>query len=522
VPQLLSRIDQSGWLTPSIADILEQGATPPGGEQTIRSQAMELQRALTEQGAPTRIVNVRPTSSRTLYIARPDLSNRFVRKQIITQSDITRSFTSLTDTHPDWTLGFLPKMQDNGAIGILLRTQQHRSIRLRQLMIRNAYREHESNLALVMGITLEQQLVVRDLAAMGHMLIVGAETNRRPYLWGTLLTLLLLNTPGELRLALAGAYSQAYNALLDTPHVLGKLLGTPKEGQRLLDGLVKEVQRRTQWFEEMEVTSLDAYNQALAAKNAPPLPRIVFLVDSLTDPNWKAAVESWTPSVYDLLINAARTGIHLLLTTNHENLDVIPDMLLDSLHTKVMLQSPGANLREKLRGLPELTHRFVDAVLVENEKEERAQPLELFSVTDEEIQRTASYWKQASTQRVPKPAGTGMLNPATGVTTLLPAVRDTGGTQEMQPATPNRPNAETLSRATEALAQNGSVILSRAQALAAYLGWLGVGPLQDVLGLSADEAQAVMGALKNSGVLEADNTTAPRFVRLAANPLANR
>lgn len=519
MPQLLSRMDQTGWLTPSMADILEQGAAPPGGEEVIRAQALELQQTLADNGAPIRIVNVRPTTSRTLYIARPDFSGRRDRKQIITQSDITRSFAKLNEQHPDWSVGFMPKLQESGTIGFLLRTPGHQRTRLRQLLVRTPFREHPSSLALALGVTLEQQLVIRDLATCGHLLIIGAEADRRAYLWGILLTLTMLNTPGELRLALAGMFSQGYSPLIDTPHVLGRMLRTPVEGQRLLDGMVKEIQRRQQWFKDRSVEDIDAYNQALAASNLPPLPRIVFLIDSLSDPQWKEAVENWTPSVYDLIIHGAQTGIHLLLTSSYDTLPTIPDLIRDAVTTKLLLPAASASYGERLRGLPSSAHAFVDAVLLEQDKEARELALETCTISEDEIQRTVAYWRQASTQRVPKITA-GSPTPASGVTTLLPAVRDVTSTQEISPAPVYRPDAETLVRATRALSDEGDdPTLKHAQALAAYLGWLSVGALHDVLGLSLERARSIMLTLQNRGVLDHDASPTPRFIRLAGNPM---
>jgi len=76
MPQLFSRMDDANWLTPSIADILDQGATPPGGDGSIRQFMLQLQEELGTLGTPARIVNVRPTPSYTLYVARPDAVGR--------------------------------------------------------------------------------------------------------------------------------------------------------------------------------------------------------------------------------------------------------------------------------------------------------------------------------------------------------------------------------------------------------------------------------------------------------------
>src|SRR5215475_1768848 len=143
MPQLLSRMDKAGWLTPSLPDILDAGAAPPGGEDYIRAQALELQQAFSEQGTPARIVNVRPTSSRTLYIARLDQVGRVTGRRPVTPTEILRTFARIAEKHPDWTLGFLPQLQDSdGSIGVLVRTEEHKAMSLRQLLIRSSFREH--------------------------------------------------------------------------------------------------------------------------------------------------------------------------------------------------------------------------------------------------------------------------------------------------------------------------------------------------------------------------------------------
>ncbi|MEL6526467.1 MAG: hypothetical protein AAFQ07_12240, partial [Chloroflexota bacterium] len=49
--------------------------------------------------------------------------------------------------------------------------------------------------------------------------------------------------------------------------------------------------------------------------------------------------------------------------------------------------------------------------------------------------------------------------------------------------------------------------VQRAQALATYLGWLGKGPLMDVLGLTLEESEAMIAILQARQILE--RTTSP-------------
>ena len=65
MPELFSRMDDLNWLTPSAADILDQGAPPPGGDGSIRERMLMIQHELDELDTPARIVNVRSTPSYT-------------------------------------------------------------------------------------------------------------------------------------------------------------------------------------------------------------------------------------------------------------------------------------------------------------------------------------------------------------------------------------------------------------------------------------------------------------------------
>jgi len=521
MPQLLSRMDKTGWLTPSLADILDPGSAPPGGEDSIRAQALELQQAFSEQGTPARIVNVRPTASRTLYIARLDPVGRVGGRRPVTPTEILRTFARMAEKHPDWMLGFLPQLQENqGTIGILVRTEEHQPLSLRQLLVRTSFREHRSTLAVTLGVTLEQQLIVRDLDECGHLIVFGSEHNRKNFIWSTLLTLTLLNTPGELRLALAGASSQYYESLMSSPHALGRLLPKPQETQRLLDGLVKEAQRRRSWFKEQQVDHIRDYNAKIRERNDQQLPHIVLLIDTLSDPAWQGAADRWLPSVYDLLVNGAKSGIHLILTSNQLDSDDVPDMLKSVLSTRIVLRPLPKVLEDANKTFHSSVLRFVDAFLLENDL--GSTPLELSMIAPSEMQRAVTYWKQTAVHRVREPAVVGNGS-RTGLTSLLPKVSETlefSRKEPPAPPVPAKPSLDTLSRAAQVLAvPEDETRLRQSQLLAAYLGWLSIGPLQDVLDMSPAEARGMMTTLQNMGVLENGESAMLRFVRLAGAPV---
>lgn len=520
MPQLLSRRDDSGWLTPAMADILMQHTAPLLPEDTLRDQITEIQRRLADLETPIRIVDIRPSPSHVLYIARPEAARRGSRKPT-TPADIRRNLGKLAEEHQDWTLGFMSQVQDEAeTIGILLRVPQHQPIRLRQVVLSNSFQHHPSTLAMALGVTMEQQIIVRDLASLGHLVVAGSQNGVRHLINSVLLSLVMLNTPSELRIALLGESSKTYGQLIHTPHALGRLLDTPEPGQRLLDGMVKEVQRRHQWLAETQLNSLEAYNASLRSRGETPLPQILIVLSSLSDPEWQAASENWAPALYDLLVNGARVGIYAIVTA--EQISDVPQLLENVIENWIIMRSAAdQTVTERVKHLHASALRFIDAFIINNRQTPDVVPVELCTVGEQDMQNLVSYWRQLATQR----AREVRPHERTGLTDLLPELEGSGlGTTETpQRATgplPTRTRAGILARATQALSgEADEKTVTQAMMLAAYLGWLGIGPLRDIFSLSGAEARNVISTLQEMGVLEDGEGPVYRFQRLAENPM---
>jgi hypothetical protein len=513
MPQLLSRRDDTGWLTPSMADILKQGTAALPAEDLIRSQVNEIQQILTELETPARIIDVRPSPSHILYIARPEIVGRRSNRRPVTPAEIRRSLGTIAEKHADWTLGFLPRIQDDDeSVGILLRTEDHQPLKLRQLVIGNAFLHHPSTLALILGVTVDQQMIVRDLPTLKHLLVVGSDSARRHLIREILLTLALFNSPAEIRFGLVGANIKSFDEFAGTPHVLGRLVDGLENGIRLLDGMIKESERRRQWLLESQTDSFQEYNALLQRQSEPLVPRILVVLDSVSDETWQEAHERWIPGVYDLLVNGAKVGIHVLLTANQQS--DVPETLEEALDTQFIMRSANPELAENLKNFHSSALRFIDAFIVDKKQTAGITPVELCAVGDDEIQRLTTYWRQMATQRAQDPK---IQTRKTGFTDLLPEI---DSEPRLASPLPTRTRVGTLAKATQALSSpDEDRILGQAQALAAYLGWIGMGPLRDVLGLSAGEARAILAALQNLGIIENGDSPVLRFVRLADNPM---
>ncbi len=508
MPQLLSRMDSINWLTPSVAEILKQGASLPGGDGSIREQMMQLQKELANLEAPIKITNVRSSIAYTLFIAQPDFVGRLANRRQVSTNEIRRALARIAENHRnEWTIGYLaqsPESEDSFAI--LLRTKVHSPLSLRRLMVRPRYRDHKSTFALILGNTLDQRLVVTDMRETGGLVVVGGSNAKEHFMRAVLITLLSMNTPGEMRLVLAGNNSEHYESLLNIPHAVRRLLKSPQDGQRLFLGLVKELERRLQDFEAIGAENIGAYNATKIAQEDEIIPHIVIVIDSLSDQMWQDARDAWLPLLTRILENQGRTGIYAIITSESYEEPDLPESISKLLSTQIVMRPSAGDIPQSLENFHSSLLRFVDAFII-NSTNSDIIPVELCAVSEEEMRDVIRYWTQATRKRHEE-APLRQISGTTGMTSML-------GRNAVQQTSDD----ETTQNTPQNVEQNQlSISLHQAQALAAYLGWIGLGPLTDVLGYSQAQAHQIMDQLTAMGIIENDGSATPRFVRLSELP----
>jgi len=521
-------MDEANWLTPSIADILEQGAPPPGGDGSIRDHMLTIQRELADMETPAKIINVRSMPSYTLYIAKPETIGRLGNRRTISSQEIRRSLARVAESHSDWLIGFMPKLQDDeNTIGILLRTDAHRPLSLRRLLVRSTFRTTKSLTSFILGITLEQELVVNNLETLRHLLIVGSDNAKQHFMRGLIITLISLNTPSELRLILAGKGNESIKALVATPHTLGKIIVQPDSLQRILEGLVNERQRRESVFTELEVSDIAQFNDIAKEHGKGRLPRLLVILDSLTDPDWQTGLNSFLPMILSLLKSGDAFGIHFIVTINDsENFQPFRQII----KTHIVMRTSAKLLTDQIPDFHPSLLRFVDGFIVEvNGTEARKiTPVEICSTTNKELFNAVTYWQETRQQRQEETPTIPNVSGKTGMTDLLTP-------PDMTP--PQKPNISQkntnpiLTRATAILLDRDTQVMEvssaetitsetnitvdltkQATVLANYLGWLSINALMEIFLISEETARHILETLKQNSVLEEEETITHRFL----------
>lgn len=536
MPELISRMDLYHWQTPVFADVFTNEAA-----STVENDKQRLQARLIDQfmnlGVNVQIERSKTMPSYTVY--------QIQLKQVI-DADTLREHIYHIETEKDWVMGY--SLLDETHLQLLLRTQKHKELTLSQVISRGTFRKAPNLSSLVLGVNLNQQILVSHWEAVKHMLIVGDRATKETFIHSMFLTQLMFNTPSELRIAFVGENLEAYRYLQEAPHNLGNSSqSSTEQGIRLIVGFNRELQRRQNAFEQIETASLDDCNAIRLEMEMASFPRIILMLNDLNHSEWVEQQQRWLEPLCNILEQGAQYGIHLVLSDWSLELPAPFDEILERMQVRLLTRAFAENseLSKQFTHFHPSLSRFVDAFFVRGEQ---WTPLEIAGVQPEVIRSLVVYWRQADHIRIENI----LMN--LSAASLGGRSKSDTGERPILP-TPNKPSKGALVRATEQLAsvleedelellasanhdedemtdahrvimteptpepvfeenENGDLSISfesiqKAQALATYLGWLGIGPLIDILGLSQKEAETVIAILQARQILDRSKSPTP-------------
>jgi FtsK/SpoIIIE family len=533
VQHLRSQPDFANWTLPHL-DTLHHHNELPGAENQMPHIRQTLQGLLDDAG-------LHITNSRSM----PHYALFEVQAASKISDDLLNQLGAKLSRHPGWMVGIQPQSPNNTTLHILIQTDTHRPMTLQQIMVRPAFRKNDSARQLILGVTLDQHIMMRSLESLQQLIVAGDDETTQHFIRSMLVTLLLANTPSQLRIALIGSDYANYSHLTDTPHVLGKPVSRAAHGILLLNGMLREVRRRQAQIRKAGCNSILEYN---AEYPQSALPHILIVSYGLSSAAWMQQPTQWLDSLSRIIRDGSAAGIHPVL--------IVPDLSNELLHplyagikTKLMTRTLARDNARHIDNFNESLWHFVDAVVVEHDA---MKPVEIPIVTESDTATIATYWRKNAETRI-QANHLQQMTQKGGITSLFHKLQK--DTQTPTPPVPQPPPAEVLAHAASVLlssqrttqealevessnsenkakttitpaeanintvqitAMSGEVsiqvdLIHRAHALASYLGWLGRGPLMDVLGLSLTEADLVIAILQARQILERNNTPTPRL-----------
>ena len=254
-------------------------------------------------------------------------------------------------------------------VGVEVPNPKARVVVLRELLEAAAWDSEERLLPVALGLDLEGQAIVADLARMPHLLIAGATGTGKSVGINAIITSLIYGYQHkeDLRFLMIDPKMVELSMYKDLPHLRHPVVTNNKEAAKVLKWAVAEMDRRYVLLEANGARNLADFNRKVTdgkpLRNPGPrrvtltdisaeesnitaaapleeqytggrLPLIVIIVDELADLMMTVQAEGETP-LARLAQKARAIGIHLILATQRPSVNVITGLIKANFPSRV-------------------------------------------------------------------------------------------------------------------------------------------------------------------------------------------
>jgi S-DNA-T family DNA segregation ATPase FtsK/SpoIIIE len=323
---------RGAWQLPP-STLLARGAKAKADQRVAEQAGKVLEGALHQHGVDAHLVGmtVGPTVTRYELELAPGVK---VNRVTSLAHDLAYAMASAD-------VRILAPIPGRSAIGVEVPNKVRQLVTLGDILAAPEAKAATEPLAVGLGRDIAGQSVMLDLATLPHVLIAGATGAGKSSCINSLVTSLLMrNTPDQVRLILVDPKRVELGAYNDVPHLLTAVVTNPKKAANALDWAVREMDLRYELLAEIGVRDIGGFNAAfdrgdlptpddpdpITGKGYERLPYIVVVVDELNDLMMVAArdVEA---SICRIAQMARAVGIHLVIATQRPSVDVITGVI---------------------------------------------------------------------------------------------------------------------------------------------------------------------------------------------------
>jgi len=212
-------------------------------------------------------------------------------------------------------------------IGLEVPNAHRELVRFREAVESPTFKRAKARLPLVLGKSIDGEMMVGDLARMPHLLIAGSTGSGKSVAVNALIASLLFRfLPTELRFLMIDPKMVELTPFDGVPHLLRPVVTNPKDAAGVLIGAVSHMERRYQMMSKVGAKNLDQYNEKARNLDLPPMPFIVIVIDELADLMITSPKEVES-SIMRLAQMARATGMHLILATQRPSVDILTSLI---------------------------------------------------------------------------------------------------------------------------------------------------------------------------------------------------
>jgi S-DNA-T family DNA segregation ATPase FtsK/SpoIIIE len=383
------------WVLPDQKEILDAGNATAVNEDFIQQRARLIEETLASFGAPAQVVAISRGPSITQFGVEPlFVETRGGVKTRVRVSKIASLSDDLALALAAPRIRIQAPVPGHSYVGIEVPNEEMAMVALRDILESDIFMRNKKALGFALGRDVAGAPVIANLENMPHMLIAGTTGSGKSVCVNSILTsMLLYNTPDDLRLVLVDPKRVELTGYNGIPHLLGPVVVEMDRVIGALQWMTREMDKRYHNFAQVGARNIIDYNIKMKVQGQKKLPYLVIIIDELADLMMIAPDE--TEKTITRLAQLARaTGIHMILATQRPSVDVVTGLIkanfpariafavASNTDSRVILDQPGA---ERLLGRGDMLYQAPDAP--------SAARLQGVFVSDHEIQKLVEYWR---------------------------------------------------------------------------------------------------------------------------------
>lgn len=206
-------------------------------------------------------------------------------------------------------------------------------------------------LSVAFGKNISGEVIAADFDEFPHILVAGTTgSGKSVFIHSLIATLIMRNSPDDVRLALIDPKRVEMVKYRDMPHLLCPIVSDSSQAALFLNKLVDEMNDRYTLFEEADgCTSIKEYNEYALENHKPKIPYIVVIIDEYGD--LVSTHKEVTQPILLIGQKARACGIHMLISTQSPTSNIITGTIRSNLATHVALST--ANVQQSISILGE-------------------------------------------------------------------------------------------------------------------------------------------------------------------------
>ena len=305
-------------------DILKLSGAKGHDGRGLTETGEALEDALKQHGVDARLVRIVPGPTVTRYEIElaPGVK---VNKVTNLSNDIAYALAAAD-------VRILAPIPGKSAIGVEVPNRKRHLVTIGDVLTSEEAQADHDPMLVSIGMDVSGTPRMLRLTELPHVLIAGATGAGKSSCINSLLTSVLMRaTPEEVRLILVDPKRVELGQYNDAPHLLTRVITSPKKAADALQWAVAEMDRRYDLLADAGVRDIDSYREAYDAGGLDEemfdrFPYIVVVVDELNDLMMVAGrvVED---SIVRIAQMARAVGIHLVLATQRPSVNVITGVI---------------------------------------------------------------------------------------------------------------------------------------------------------------------------------------------------